>query len=153
MASVEIDEGVRDADLTPRLRAAVEAAKRGKVVPIEREGHVDAAIVDLTDYRLLRAFARCQSEPLSPDLELALWDGDVAGLNLDELYYRVLASYTPEAGRVSLGWVAERLDMPWIEVRERFNRLGIPMYFGPATVEELREEVEVAMRIGRSRPS
>jgi predicted HTH domain antitoxin len=52
----------------------------------------------------------------------------------------VIAYYI--AGAISLGRAAELLELPWIDLRTRLHRLGVPIRVGPETVEELRAEVE-----------
>jgi len=52
----------------------------------------------------------------------------------------VLAYYLGEA--ISLGRAAELLGLPWVDLRLRLARLGIPLRLGPETIEELRAEIE-----------
>ena len=42
----------------------------------------------------------------------------------------------------STGRMSELLQISWIDLRERFNRLGVPLFLGPSTEEEAREEIE-----------
>jgi hypothetical protein len=50
--------------------------------------------------------------------------------------------------RINLGKAAEQLGLSRFELMERFERLGIPLRIGPATLEKARAEVETA-RQGR----
>jgi predicted HTH domain antitoxin len=43
---------------------------------------------------------------------------------------------------ISLGRAAELLDLPWMDLRLRLARLGIPLRLGPQSIEELRAEIE-----------
>ena len=52
----------------------------------------------------------------------------------------VMAHYLGEA--ISLGRAAELLDLPWMDLRLRLARLGIPLRLGPESIEELRAEIE-----------
>jgi predicted HTH domain antitoxin len=45
-------------------------------------------------------------------------------------------------GQVSLGKAAELLDLPELELRDRFIELGIPLRVGSADLAEARAEVE-----------
>jgi len=44
--------------------------------------------------------------------------------------------------------MAELLQISWADMRERFNRLGLPLFFGPATIEEARKWAEIARQPG-----
>ncbi len=39
------------------------------------------------------------------------------------------------------------LSLSRFELQERFHRLGIPLRFGPATLEEARAEVAAALKV------
>lgn len=45
-------------------------------------------------------------------------------------------------GQINLGKAAELLDLPEVELRDRFVELGIPLRLGPADLAEARAEVE-----------
>ena len=45
-------------------------------------------------------------------------------------------------GQINLGKAAELLDLPELELRDRFIELGIPLRLGPADLAEARAEVE-----------
>ena len=42
----------------------------------------------------------------------------------------------------STGRIAELLQISWIDLRERLNRLGVLLFLCPSTVKEVREETE-----------
>ncbi len=44
--------------------------------------------------------------------------------------------------QISLSKVAELLEMPTLELRERFSQLGIPLRSGPTDLAEAKAEVE-----------
>ena len=52
---------------------------------------------------------------------------------------RVLAAYWD--GDISLGRAAELLGLSRFELMESLHRLGLPMYMGPQTVEDLEAEL------------
>jgi predicted transcriptional regulator len=56
----------------------------------------------------------------------------------DVLLRRYLAS------EISLSKMADTLGVSRFELQESFNRLGVPVRLGPATLEEARDEVKVA---------
>jgi len=56
-----------------------------------------------------------------------------------ERYNVVMAHYL--AGAISTGRTAELLGLPWIELRERFHRLDVPIHLGSNSVEEARQEL------------
>jgi predicted HTH domain antitoxin len=47
-------------------------------------------------------------------------------------------------GEISLGKAAELLGISRFELRERFQRLHIPLRLGPSTLAEAKAEVEAA---------
>ncbi|MCC6179122.1 MAG: hypothetical protein IT305_27745 [Chloroflexi bacterium] len=146
---MESTERIAESELTPRLKAAVSAAEQGNIVPIEYEGREAAAIVDLTDHRLLRAYARALAEPVSPEPDKWLRDEDVQDVSADDRYYLALAHYL--AGSMTSARLADLLQIPWGEMRVRCHRLGIPLRVGPSTIEEARAEVEAALAWDASR--
>ncbi len=67
-------------------------------------------------------------------------DEDITNLSMQERYHLVLAAYLADA--ISLGRAAELLELPWVDLRTRLHRLGMPIHLGPETVDELRAEME-----------
>jgi DNA-binding transcriptional LysR family regulator len=143
---VETVEQVRhidEADLGPEAREAIEAVQRGQTAVIESDGQPEAAIVDIVDYRLLRAAMRYYARQPQIDVEAGLSNEAVAELEDPQARYDlVLAHYL--GGSLSLSRVGELLGLAWIDLRDRFNRLDIPIFTGPATLDELRAEIAAA---------
>jgi predicted HTH domain antitoxin len=54
----------------------------------------------------------------------------------------ILAHYL--AGAISLGRAAELLELPWVDLRTRFQRLDVPLRVAPSDLQEARLDVEVA---------
>ena len=129
----------------------LEAVQRGEIALVEDDGKAEAAILDIVDYRLLRAFARYHTKPEEFDLSLDPTDQRFAGLDEQGLYDLVMAYYqAPDIDQaISLGRMAELLGLPMIEIQLRCARLGIKLWLGPQTEEEARAEIEVAAAIGR----
>lgn len=114
-------------DLTRRTREILELVKRGQTAVIESYGEEQAVLLDPLDYRLLRALASLASERTGEE-------GDVQAL---------LRRYLDS--QISLGKMAHELGISRFELMDRFERLGVPVQMGPATLEEAREEVAAAL--------
>lgn len=136
-------------ELAPDAAAVLDAVRRGEPALVERNGEPEAAIVDIVDYRILRATARFQSEPpVIRNPEAGLEDAAVSDLpETQQRYDLVIGYYLAEA--ISLGRAAELLSLNSIDLRLRFHRLGVPLRFGPETVEEAWEDIRAAESVGR----
>jgi hypothetical protein len=145
---------VKRNELGHQAQRVLEAVQRGEIALVEDDGKPEAAILDIVDYRLLRAFVHCHARPEEFDLSPEPTDERFAGLDEQGRYDLVMAYYQtrePDQG-ISLGRMAELLGRPMVDIQLRCARLGIPLWLGPQTIEELREEIAVAERIaGRSR--
>ena len=60
---------------------------------------------------------------------------------MDDLLRRYLEE------EISLAKLATTLGVSRLALQESFERIGVPVRLGPATVEEARDEVKVAMDI------
>jgi hypothetical protein len=141
-------------DLARRTRHVLEQARRGRTVIVESYGEEQVAILDVLDYRILRAVAayRAESPRSAPVSNPTLMP---RGLDLDEVeqattraggdaqagWDRVFAAYLD--GDISLGRAAELLGLSRLELAERFRRLELPLLTGPMTLQEAREEYSV----------
>jgi hypothetical protein len=114
---------------------------RGQPAVIENHGQPEVAIVDVIDYLILRTLAHFHAKPHQLDPN-GPSDKEFAGLSLQERYDRAMDYYLSE--QCSTGRMAELLQIPWIDMRECFNRLGVPLFLGPRTTEEAREDARVA---------
>ncbi len=121
-------------DLARHTRAIVEQVQRGQPVVVQSYGQDQVVLLDIVDYRLLRALA-------------AYGGGTSLGSVPDDDLTLTLYAYMEQ--RINLGKAAEQLGLSRFELMERFDRLGIPLRIGPATLEEARAEVETA-RQGRA---
>jgi prevent-host-death family protein len=124
---------ISTAELANRTREIVDQVRRGEWTVVESQGGEQVVLVDALDYRLLRALAayamRAEGEPLEVSAESP-----------------VLRDYLDE--KISLGKVAELLQVSRFELMDRFKRLGIPLRVGPASLEEARAEIAAARRLG-----
>lgn len=113
-------------DLARKTREILELVRKGKTAVIQSFGEEQAILLDPLDYRLLQGVA-------------GVFLGRAEdGTELREVLHRYLDE------EITLGKVAESLGISRFELMERFQRLGIPLNFGPANVEDARREVEVA---------
>ena len=131
---------VRKTDLARKTSQVIRNVLRGQPTLIENHGQPEVAIVDVIDYLILRALAHFHAGNLPPlDLE-GPSEAEFSGLDLQEGYNRAMEYYLSE--QCSTGRMAELLQISWIDLRERFNHLGVPLFLGPSTVEKAREEAE-----------
>lgn len=137
-------------DLPSQAQHVLDAVHQGETAVIERNGEPEAAILDLVDYRILRAAARFLSEPADLERRNSFPSEKVVARFTDaqDRYDLVIGRFL--AKEMSLSRAAELLGTTYIELRLRLGRLGLPTYQGSATIEEAREEVRVAESIGRS---
>jgi hypothetical protein len=138
-------------DLARRTRYVLEQARRGRPMIVESYGEEQVAIMDVLDYRILRAVAayHAMQPHLAPTLDSAMVP---RGLDLAEMQQAIaVAEGDPQAGwnrviaayldaDVSLGRAADLLGLSRFELADRFQRLGLPLQIGPATADEAREE-------------
>jgi hypothetical protein len=123
-------------------RRVLEAVRRGQLALVETAGRPEAAILDIADLRLLRAALRYYANPSEQDLSGEPTGERFAGLDEQARYDLVIAYYLAE--EMSLGRVAELLGLPWIVLRERCARLGLPLRLGPRTAQEALAEARAA---------
>ena len=129
---------VRKTDLARNTSAIIRNVLRGQPAVIENHGQPEVAIVDVIDYLILRAVTHYHGgdrPALDPKGPL---DAEFSGMSSQARYNRAMDYYLAE--ECSTGRMAELLQIPWLDMRERFNRLGVPLFFGPTSIEEAREE-------------
>ena len=152
---------VRMEDLARNAGRVIREVREGEPALVENHGEPEVAIIDVVDYRLLRAALRYLGRPGARQVGHAAPTPlpEKGGLDRQEVealpdiqarYDLVLASYLQ--GDISLARAAELLDMPWIDLRTRSVRLDIPMAMAPAGLAEARRDIEVAMRIAEPEP-
>lgn len=133
---------VRKTDLARNTRQVIREVQRGQTAIVESHGQPEVAILDIIDYRILRAVMRYYTRHPEIDVEAGLADEQLADLTTQARYDLVLAHYL--AGAISLGRAAELLDLPWLDVRTRFLRLDVPLRTAPADLEEARSDIAAA---------
>lgn len=130
-------------ELAGQLDAVLDAVHGGVPAIVEQDGRPEATILDVVDYRLLRAAARATGSQKRVDVEDELSDERLAALADEQERYDLILRYYLADG-LSTGRLAELLNLPWVDVRARFSRLGLPFFSGPESVDELTEEVRSA---------
>jgi hypothetical protein len=99
--------------------------------------------MDIVDYRITRAVMRYYAQQPKINVEQGLSDQQVTGtLDPQERFNLILAHYL--AGAISLGRAADLLDLPWVDLRTRFQRLDVPLRMAPSDLQEAKLDIEVA---------
>ena len=133
---------IRKTDLARNTRQVINAVLRGQTAVIESHGQPEVAILDIVDYRIIRAVMRYHAQMPEIDVESGLTDDRLAEISdPQDRVNLVLSHYL--AGAISLGRAAELLDLPWLDLRTRFLRLDVPLRVAPADLDEARQDVEV----------
>lgn len=137
-------------DLARRTRQMMDRVRRGDTLIVESYGEEQVVLMDVLDYRLMRAVTAYHSLPprpnplTDPTLEPAgLSESQLAGLDTQERWNRIMAAYLD--GHISLGRAATLGGLSRYELDERCRRLDIPRRIGPETIEEARAEVDTAL--------
>ncbi|MGD9144435.1 MAG: UPF0175 family protein [Anaerolineae bacterium] len=134
---------VRKTDLARSTRQVINNVLRGQTAVVESHGQPEVAIMDIVDYRITRAVMRYYAQQPEIDVEEGLADQQVTSTSdPQERFNLVLAHYL--AGAISLGRAAELLELPWVDLRTRFQRLDVPLRAAPSDLQEARLDVEVA---------
>ena len=125
-------------DLEGRAREIVERVRHGEMAVVETSGVEQIVLLDATDFRLLYALAACATEV--PERE-----GETSS------DARILRTYLDD--EISLGKAAEELGLSRFDLAGRFHRLGIPLPFGPTSLEDARNEIAAMRKIRRESSS
>ena len=139
-------------DLARRTRQIVDRVRRGDTLIVESYGEEQIVIMDITDYRILRAVAAYHSLGPHPapinDVTLEPAGLSEAQLSTQEAgsfqtrWNQIIIAYLD--GHINLGRAAILLSLSRYELDERFQRLDVPRRIGPQTVEQAQAKVDVA---------
>ncbi len=142
---MEPARNVSPSDLSAEGRQLLDAVRRGETVFVEEEeGRAEAALMDITDYRILRAVMHALAARLEIDPDKGLPQSELAGGAGDqERFNQVIAHYLGRA--ISLSRAAELLEMAPSALRDRFDRLEVPQRIAPSGAEEARRDVQTAL--------
>jgi hypothetical protein len=139
-------------DLARNTRQVINDVLRGQAAFIESHGKPEAAIIDIVDYRILRAVMRYHANRPKIDPATGLAEADLrrsedAQGRCDQVMAHDLA------GSISLGRAAELLGTSWLDLRTRCLRLDVPLPAVPATPAEAEADLEMALRWNASEAS
>lgn len=136
---MELIQHIRKTDLARNTRQVIRAAQRGQTVVVESHGQPEVAIMDITDFYIVRAVLRYHAE--RPSDIGGGWDEQAlqTAVTPQARYDLVLAHYLSET--ISLGKAAELLELPWLDLRTRLVRLDVPLRLGPTNLDEARQDV------------
>lgn len=137
---------IRKTDLARNLRQILRAVQRGQAAVIENRGQAEAALIDITDYHILRAVMHYYAQSPEIDAEAGLSEQEVKVLTEPETRYNVVFAHYL-SGAISLARAAELLGLSWLDLRNRCLRLDVPLRTGPADLAEAKADVQVAMTI------
>lgn len=108
---------------------------------VESHGQPEAAILDILDYRIMRAAMAYHANPMEIDPKTGFANDVIeATQDLQARFNLVLACYLAQV--ISLGRAAELLELPWIDLRSRFARLDVPVFVWSQDTAELSKELE-----------
>jgi prevent-host-death family protein len=124
-------------DLARNTRDIVERVRRGQLVVVQSYGQEQIVLLDALDYRILRALVH---------YALQREEESSAAPQGADLATQVIAPYLD--GTISLSKAAERMGMSRFELMGRFERLGLPLRLGPASLTEAQEEVQAVRQPG-----
>ena len=130
---------VRKTDLARNTRKIIQDIQRGQAALIEDRGRVIAVILHIADYHILRAATKYYGHPAEIDPRAGLSDDRLANLEgSQDVYDLVIGHYLADV--ISLGRAAELLNLPWLDLRNRFIRLDVPTKLGAEDENEALSE-------------
>lgn len=139
-SAMEYQQIIPKTELARNTRQVLQAVQRGQTAIIESHGQAEAAILEIDDYRILRAVMRYHAQKTEIDPDTGLSAAALSELDdPQEKVDQVLAYYLEEG--ISLGRAAELLGLPWLDLRTRFLRLDVPILVGPDQPEEVQAEL------------
>lgn len=130
-------------ELARHTRRVLSDVRRGRTALIETHGEPEAVLLDIIDYRILRAVMHYYAEQPTLDPEIGLSEEALQAIDDPEARYAlVFAHYL--AGSISLSRAAELLNIPWLELRTRCLRLEVPLRVGAEDAESAAADVATA---------
>jgi prevent-host-death family protein len=127
---------ISQTDLQNRAGEIFERVHHGEMAVVESTGEEQIVLLDAVDFRLLQALAACAADTSEEDVS-----SDA----------RILRDYLHD--EISLGKAAEELGLSRFDLADRLHRLGIPLPFGPVSLEDARSEIAVMRKTRRVTPS
>jgi hypothetical protein len=121
-------------ELARNTRRVLSDVQRGRTTLIETHGEPEAVLVDIIDYRILRAVMRYYAEKPEIDVEAGLPDSALQNVDDPQARYSIVFAHYL-ANSISSARAAELLDLPWLELRARCLRLDVPLRSAPGNAE------------------
>lgn len=137
---------VRKTDLARNTRRVLKNVQRGRTAIIESHGQPEAALIDISDYLIVRAVMRYYGQRPPIEVEAGLTDEAVSTLADEQDRYDLVFAHHL-AGAISLSRAAELLGSTWLDLRTRCLRLDVPLSMAPATLDEARADADVALKL------
>jgi hypothetical protein len=135
---------VSKTELARNTRKVIHDVQRGQTAVIESHGQPEVAIMDIVEYRIQRAFIHYYTQNPVVDENDDLSDQAFNSIvDEQERTNRVMTYYLAQL--ISIARAAELLELPAFDLRLRFLRLGIPLSFGPQSMEEAAQDVKHAL--------
>jgi len=123
-------------ELARNTRQTVDRVRRGETILVKSFGDEQIALLDINDYRLLRAVARYHARQRPSDVVPAGLDrtqvDDAWQQGPQAAWDMVIHAYLD--GDISLGRAASLLGLNRFDLQARFQRLGLPLRSGPEDV-------------------
>lgn len=141
---------ISSTDLARRTRKVVDMARRGYTVIVTVHGDEQVALMDVVEYRLMRALAEYRARggrghrsgaPRGLSEEEVREAVEAAGGDIQAAWNLVIGAYMD--GEVSLSRAAELLGVPYIDLEESLRRLGIRKPPAYGSVEEIKKEADL----------
>ena len=142
--AMDLDHRISFTDLSSKTRQLLESVREGEPVFLEEGGEDEAVVVDITDYRLLRAtmHAVARMSHVAPNVGLTE-EALPPAHDVQARYNQIVLHYL--SGSISLSRAAELLDSSPMDLRRRFERLGLPQRSAPSSVEEAQKDSKTAL--------
>jgi len=133
---------VRKTDLARKTRQVIRTVQRGETAVIESHGEEEAVIIDILDYRILRAVLRYHAQPNGRQRG-ELREEDLHRIADAQARYNLVLAYYLSEG-ISMARAAKLLELSPFELRVRFQRLDVPLRFAPADLSEAKADLDAA---------
>jgi antitoxin (DNA-binding transcriptional repressor) of toxin-antitoxin stability system len=115
---------IRKTELTRHTRQVIDDVRRGQTAIVETHGQPEVAILDIVDYRIMRAVIHHHTHRPPADLDVDQL-GEVLREQIDSQarYNTIFSHYL--AGVISLEQVAEFLELSAFDLKVRCQRLDV----------------------------
>lgn len=140
--TMNVTRHISRAELAGDPAGVLQAVRSGETVMVEDHGRPEAAIIDPLDLRIMLAVISYYLSRPKIDPERGLPESSLVQLSASSRLETAVSHYL--AGAISLARTAEVIEISWLELRERFSRLGIPVRTAPTDLEGAKHDLLVA---------